>query len=239
MSNEFNGDGGVVDATSGVSADNASVSTPENLSISAEEKKFTQSEVGRLMAKKAKEEREATEARVRSEYEQKLSQMNQSGNESVQSQKSYNSEDIRKMIHEEATRMAEIKGLERIVADFSSKIETELQRDPAFQERYQDLNIEENPEILLLVHKLDNAGAVLNDLSQNPSKYANILMLAKASSGKLAARELEKLSQSIKQNEAALKEAQANPPLDYAKPSYVGSDNASHNTLADFKRRFK
>lgn len=239
MTNEFNGDNGVAEAAPGVAADVSSAQASENLSIPAEEKKFTQSEVGRLMAKKAREEREATEARVRNEYEQKLSQLSQAGSQHQESRNGYTDEDIRKMIQQEANKMAEIKSLERVVADFSTKIESEFQRDPGFQERYQDLNIEENPEILLFVHKLDNAGAVLNELSQNPSKYANILMLAKASSGRLATRELERLSQSIKQNEAALKEAQANPPLDHAKPSYVGSDNASHNTLADFKRRFK
>lgn len=84
------------------------------------------------------------------------------------------------------------------------------------------------PNIVILTSKLDNAADVVYELGQHGLKLEAIESLAMRSP-KLAERELQKISQSIKENKQALANHKTtNPPINGARPSVnakAGSDD--------------
>lgn len=199
------------------------------------EKMIPQSQVNRIAAREA---REAAE-KVRAEYEAKYGQSQQSQSQqpnqpaNIGGMIQISPEQLRQEIHRAARDMSVESQAQEIERNWKSTMNAEMDRDPEFAQAYQDLDIESNPGLLLEIYGMDNKVAVMKDLANNPSKYANILYLAGQNKGALAKKELDRLSASIKANEQAQKQPKVDAPLGHLKPSNIGTDNGEMG-VSDF-----
>lgn len=115
------------------------------------------------------------------------------------------------------------------------QIEDAKKRYTDFEDVTRKVDFRKMPEMLLLANETGIAGDVLYDLANNPSKIGTILALAQRDPD-LARIEMQKLSSSIKQNQAAKEQPQVNSPLSQIKASNVGTDNGSR-TIRDLRKQ--
>lgn len=125
---------------------------------------------------------------------------------------------------------------QQIEQNWNSDMEAERQADPEFANLYEALNIEQQPGLVIAMKDMDNKAQVVKDLAKNPSKYANILMLANSGAPKLAEIELQKLSASIKANQQAQQQPKVDSPLSQIRPSNIGGDDGNMS-VSDFRNQ--
>lgn len=202
------------------------------------EKMFTQSQLQAIAAKEARKAEEKAEARLRAEYESKYAQSPQQ----VQSQslggiQQTSPEEIQRMIRQEAFNMSREHQAKQIEQNWLDAMDAEKSADPEFADLYDAIGIEQQPGLILAMAGMENKAQVVKDLAKNPSKYANILMLANGAAPKLAQMELNKLSASIKANEDAKKQPKVDAPLSHIKSSNIGGDDGNYSNMStsDFR----
>lgn len=208
------------------------------------EKMLPQSHVSKIAAREAREAAERTRAELTAQFEREKAELlrqqgqpqgQQAGN--LGGVQQYSEAQIRQMIQQEAQQLSNLAAGQRMEAEYRQKINNEIQKDPEFADLYDALNIEQHPDLVYLVNQLDNTASVVKDIAKNPAKFSNVLMLARSGSPKLAHIELQKLSSSIKANEAAQKQPAAPEPLGQLKPSNIGADNGDMS-VADYRKIF-
>lgn len=207
------------------------------------EKMIPQSQVSRIAAREAREAAEKARAEAQAQFEQERAQMYQAQQQQAQpgnlgGMQQYTPEQLREAIRQEAMLMTRQQMAQQIEHDFKQKIATERDTDPDFAELYDALGIENHADLVLWINGMDNSAKIVKDLAQNPSKFSNVLMLARSGSPELARRELNKLSASIKANIEAQKQPVADAPLGQLKPSNIGADNGDM-TVSDYRLMFK
>lgn len=231
--------------------DNAGREMPEQVTgsnTSPSEKLLTPEEVGKLVAAKKHEAREAKEAQANSEKQlmEAKAEIDRLKSQSMGGMKTPVDEDaIMNRVHEKmmSTFDAEKKResderlqeeLHQVARQFHNKMSTGKEQFDDFDEVVQDFDPSEFPAIAFMANQADNTAAIIYDLVQNKSKLAALTVLAKESP-RLAEKEILKLSQSIKANDEALaNERTARNPLDRMKSSRAGSDNGQRS-VKDFK----
>ena len=115
-----------------------------------------------------------------------------------------------------------------ILDQFQHKVNQAILDDPEFEEQYEDLDLESNPDLVILLNSLDNTASVIRDLANRPGQYSTILGLTRGGNIKLAQKELSKISKSIVENEKAKSQAKLAPePLSQLKPSNVRTEGGS------------
>jgi hypothetical protein len=201
------------------------------------EKMFTQSQTQAIAAKEARKAEERAEARVRSEYESKRTQSQSTQSQSIGGITQTSPEEIQRLIRQEAFTMSREHQAKQIESDWLSAMDAEKIADPEFAELYDAIGIEQQPGLILSMVGMDNKAQVVKDLAKNPSKYANILMLANGAAPKLAQMELNKLSASIKANAEAKKQPKVDAPLSQIRPSNIGGDDGNYSNMSttDFR----
>ena len=202
-----------------------------------QEKTFTQSQVQAIAAKEKRLAEEKTEARLRAEYNSRLSQPSQPQN--IGGMPQVSSEEIQRLIRQEAYNMSRDHQAKEIERNWYSAMDAEKLADPEFAELYDAIGIEQQPNLVIAMAGMENKAQVVKDLAKNPSKYANILTLANGGSPKLAQMELSKLSASIKANEDAKKQPKVDAPLSQIKPSNIGGDDGNYSNMSttDFRNQ--
>lgn len=202
------------------------------------EKMFTQSQLQAIAAKEARKAEEKAEARLRAEYESRLAKSAEqpSQTQSLGGIAQPSQEEIQRLIRQEAFNMSREHQAKQIEQDWLSAMDAERTADPEFAELYDAIGIEQQPGLILAMVGMENKAKVVKDLAKNPSKYANILMLANGAAPKLAQMELNKLSASIKSNEDAKKQPKVDAPLSQIRPSNIGGDDGSYSnfSVSDF-----
>jgi hypothetical protein len=143
-------------------------------------------------------------------------------------------DEIRRLIDEQAERKYQEQMGMKIAGELQAKIADGIAKYPDFEEKVGDLNLQHSPALLNWMNSLDNTADIMYDMADHPSKYAYIRVLAHESP-QAAQRELRKLSESIKQNEAAQKMPTANDPLSQPNPSISSSGNGEM-TADDFRK---
>ena len=94
------------------------------------------------------------------------------------------------------------------------------------------------PNLIYLATNADNTADIMYDIAQNPNKYVNLGVLSERNP-QAAAKEIAKLSQSIKANQQAkAQEKSVNPPLSRMQPSPTGQDGGGME-IADFKKKYR
>lgn len=122
---------------------------------------------------------------------------------------------------------SEAKRGTQIAHDFLSKIEANKERVPGIDSAVKELNLGNAPHVVHLLNEVDNMPEVLKEMRENPSKLALIDSYYTRFGPDLARQELQKLSNSIKTNDAAASMKTAKEPLSQIQPSTVGTDNGS------------
>jgi hypothetical protein len=149
-------------------------------------------------------------------------------------------EQVRQMIHEQApqayAQQLQEQQFSNMTSQLIQKLETGKVDYPNFDTKVSTLNLRGHPELLPLLNTLDQgvAAGVLDDMADNPRKFADLKIL-NMMNPQLAAVQLNKLAESIRQNKAATQVKSPNEPLGQIKTSVTGADNGSL-TVGDLKR---
>lgn len=135
----------------------------------------------------------------------------------------------------EAKRQAD-----EVAQKFVAKIDEGKIKYPDLDKKVQSLGLHTSAPgtiIAAITSHLENGADVLNELSENPVKYAQVLMLAQTS-GVQAYKALTELSDSIKLNEQAKEVHQDGPiaPLKKIQPSTVGPGAGNPKSAAEWAR---
>ena len=242
----------------------ASVSTPVTSSqtspsapapqTSHEERTFRQSEVTDLV-RRAKSDALDSYKRMQTEQPQYLDQKlgdsrPQNQLAPSQNQSSMNEQQIRQMAAEEAKRHMEgvrqeayqksqDEMAQRTINNFRSKVQ-------AGKEKYSDFDkVVPGNDILVnypnVVHLLgdfvDNSADILYHIKDDLTKMELIESMANRSP-QAAIAHMQKLSQSLKDNEAASKVRLPNEPLSQMRPSNTGTDNGAMS-VKDYRKKYR
>lgn len=150
------------------------------------------------------------------------------------------SQEIAKIQEQEQERVRQLQfernkeELEKGMQSFSMKMAAGVEKDPELEEVMKDYDLQAFPYAAYLAGKVDNTPEVMKELARNPMKAKEIDDMA-GSSGKTAAKMIEKISLSIAKNQEALENnIQTNAPLSRLKSSNVGADSGKMS-LKDFK----
>lgn len=143
---------------------------------------------------------------------------------------------VRRIIAEE-----QAKGMHMQMANqFLAKLDTPSENEP---EDHKDIieamksSLPNMPEIVHLANTTDNVRDVMVDLRKNPSKLAQLRVLAYTDPS-LAREEMQKLSNSIKANRAAANAPKAPDPLSQIKTSSLSMDNGERNS-SDYRMKYR
>ena len=227
-------------------AQEPSVSIPSAPSVSqpaVTEKMLPQSEVGRIAGASRKEghdkgyEKGYQEALAKFQQQQANSSV-PAYSETAQAQNfPKTEEEIRaiaakeiaesfKRNQEEQARLLEEERvndyINQIANQLRPKIETAKAKYEDFDAKMQDLQLDKIPRILELVNSVPNAGEVLYDLANNPHKLG---ILNSLHTPELALREINRIAQSLQNNQAAQDKVMPKNPLSTIEPSTVGKQS--------------
>jgi len=219
------------EATSSQGNTSPPAAEPQQASAS-QEKMLKQSEVNELVGKLKREsyERGLKDGSVKQpEYTPPPSQASTSDPVA--------DERVRQIIRDETEKQTQLALAQKVANEFTQKIiaAKDSNKYPDFEEKVMQLNLPSIPHIVGWANSLDNTADVLYDIAKDPVKFANVLMLSQTSPH-LAVQQLQKLSNSIKENEAAAKQPTAAEPLSQLKPSTTGTDNGSMS-IRDYRKQ--
>lgn len=189
-----------------------------------QEKMIPQSEVNKIVGRVRDETRQDYYERGKAEALSELQKSQQQSQQNLGGIAEITPEKVDKLIEDKITERANAEYGRRIAQDFISKLETGKERYPDFEETVTQLNLPQLPQLVTWANSLDNTADVVYEIGKNPSKFANILMLANTSP-ELARREMMKLSDSIKKNQEAKSQPKVDAPLSQLRPSNTGTDN--------------
>lgn len=116
---------------------------------------------------------------------------------------------------------------EKISQEILSKFDESKKKYEDFEEETQGVNYEYHAPVLLLANKFDNTGDIFYELQKKPSKLITIHGLLHAGDKEKALSEIKKISDSIKNNEAAVNSKKPPRPLNQIKSSNIAGDTGS------------
>lgn len=122
-----------------------------------------------------------------------------------------------------------------MAAQYFDKMRNGAELFEDFEEVLADFKPGAFPEVALLAGQLDNTAEVMYELAKNPSKLADINVLAK-SDPEWAIKQLKKLSESIESNKQAMNVRSPNAPLSKIKSSNIGGVDAAPRSVDDLRR---
>lgn len=144
-------------------------------------------------------------------------------------------EDVQSMISNHTVQQTNEWQAQQIAQQFLSKLSLAKDKYPDFEETLANLEVHKFPEVVQLANNFDNTADIMYELAKNPSK-AVILKQCAQLNPKLAAIEIQRLSDSIKQNQNAKQIPSAQPPLSQLTPSLTKTDNGPV-TVSDYRNQ--
>lgn len=219
-----------------------------------EERTFRQTEVNDIV-KRAKSEAIDSFRRMQTErpdyVEQKYGDMRQPQVTQPQTQQFDGSPDerIRKLVAEESARHLENARLEALrqhqdqqaqktVQNFWNKVLPGREKYQDFDKIAGDIDFKAFPNVVqLLGDYVDNSGDVLYELGKDRIKMANLEQLANMSP-RDAIVQVQRMSESIRDNETASKVRLPNEPLSQMRPTNAGTDNGAMS-VSDYRKKYK
>lgn len=219
----------------------------------SEERTFRQSEVSDLV-RRAKNEAVDSYRRQQTEQPQYVEQKYgdlRPQNQQPPHQNSNDSGDdrIRRLAAEEAQRHiekvrqdAQTKSqdemAQRTVQNFWGKVQIGREKYQDFDKVTSDIEFARFPNVVqLLGDYVDNSGDILYELGKDRIKMSQLETLAQQSP-RDAIVQAQRMSQSIKDNEAAGKIKTPNEPLSKMRPSNTGTDNGAMS-VRDYRNKYK
>jgi hypothetical protein len=226
----------------------AQISAPVQAS---DERVFKQSEVNEIV-KRAKVDAEERVKRIYSEQPDYAARKygDTSFHDTSRPQQSSLTEDqARKIAAEEAQRLhdqrmneartrSDTEAAQRIVGNFWNKLEAGRKKFTDFDSVTSDIEYAQFPNVVhVLSEHIDNADEVMYELGQDPMKLASLELLA-SKSLKKGVLQAQRLSQSIKDNNAASKMKVPKEPLSQLRPTNLGTDNGVMS-VSDFRKKYR
>ncbi len=199
--------------------------------IPAAEKMLSQKEVNDLVG------RTKTEAYERGRRESVAPQapvQNVSQPQSMGGMQQQSPDEINRLIDARLSQQSQANAANQFVSQFIQKMDTGKTKYPDFEQKVARLNLQNIPDIVQLASSADNTADVMYDLASNPENVVRLRELNQISP-QLAFEHMQKLSASIKANEAAAQQKTANDPLSQVKTSTTGTGNGSL-TVRDRRR---
>lgn len=141
-------------------------------------------------------------------------------------------------VRKEAYQKNQDENAQRTVTNFFNKISAGKEKYKDFDSMTGDVQLARFPNVVqLMADHVDNAGDVYYELGKDRIKMANLEQLA-VMSQQDAIVQVRRLSQSIKDNEAASKVRMPNEPLSQLRPSNTGTDNGAMS-VTDYRKKYK
>lgn len=177
------------------------------------------------------------------EQQQQAAPMQNQAPSSIGGMAQMSPDEIRRMIAEQAPQVIQdhVQQLQtaQTVDSFVKKMQAAEERHPGLEAKLNELDYSTLAPLVQMANDMENTGDIMAELVDNPQKMGTLLMLMQTQP-RLAARQMHELSNSIKQNQAALAENNSAPePLSQIKTSSkAGMDNGSMS-VADFRKMFR
>lgn len=227
---------------------NAVEQQSENLApqaIEPQEKMLSQSEVNALVGAEKRKAADAERRRLEQMYAQNGSQ-GQPMQQPQQSQGFDKEALMQEMMQKiegqrESERAAQQQAEQhRIANELANTYKQKMATGPSlyddFDETVKGFNPGNFPHLSVLVTKMDNLPEIMYDINKNRSKLVTLNALAKEDP-ELAYEELTKLSKSIKDNEAALRNnPRAKSPLKQLNASTIAGSDSGKRSISDLRK---
>lgn len=209
----------------------------------AQERLFKQSELNEIVGKA---KHDAVESFKR---QQSQNQAPQQSNQ-TQNSKSLSEDDVKRLTTEELNRQREnwnreaqektdAEMAQRIVNSYKEKIAPGKEKYEDFESVTNKVDMRYYPNVVqLLAEYVDNSHDVLYDLAQHRTKLSQIESLCTINPQD-AIYEINRLSESIKANEATSQMKHAKTPLSQQRPSTTGTDSGNSLSIRDLKLKYK
>ncbi len=231
-------------------------SAPTQSAPPAEERTFRQSEVNDLIGRAKSEAIErfkrdtslASHQAQQQIYQQQPSYVPQNQYQAQPQIQNYESE-MRRLAAEEANRLKsewehdalrqnQEAQAHKIANDFFQRYETGKTKYDDFDKVMSGVKLDTIPDIVRMSVMVDNTSDVMYELAKNPAKIGNLYQLLNIDPN-LAITEMQRLSQSIKDNANAANYKSPNEPLSQLRPSNQGTGEGGALTVADYKKKYK
>ena len=219
-------------------------------SQTSDERVFRQPEVSEIVSRAR---HDAVEAYKRQAYQSQAphqTALEQMGVQQIRQQpvQQYSPDDVKRMVAEETQRHADTWRQEqqrmadehegrRVAGEFVSKLETGRTKYQDFDKVMQGLDYTKIPYVIQLANMVDNTADVMYELRKNPEKIGALQNLI-YTQPELAKEAMQKLSQSIKDNEKASQTRLPNDPLSQVRHSTTGTDNGEL-AVRDYKKKYR
>lgn len=148
---------------------------------------------------------------------------------------SITTEDVQSMIANHTAQQANEWQAQQIAQQFLGKLTAAKDKYPDFEETLATLEVHKFPEVVQLANNFDNTADIMYELAKNPTKAVLLKQCAQLNPN-LATMEIQRLSDSIKQNQTAKQAPSAQPPLSQLTPSIIKTDN-SPITIRDYRNQ--
>jgi hypothetical protein len=215
----------------------APASTPPVSHGTVGEKMLSQTEVNEIVGRTKSEAEQRAYERAKRELStqpQSTVQASPQSQQSIGGMQQQTPEELNKLIDQRLAQQSQASAASQFVNSFIQKMDAGKTKYSDFEQSVAKLNLQNIPDIVQLAHTTENTADVMYDLSKNPQNVIKIRELNQISP-QLAFEEMQKLSASIKQNEAAANQKTANEPLGQVKPSTTCTDNGSLS-VRDYKK---
>ncbi len=133
-------------------------------------------------------------------------------------------EQVQNMIMNHTAQQASEIQAQQIAQQFLGKLSLAKDKYPDFEETIANLEVHKFPEVVQLANGFDNTADIMYELGKNPSKAVILKQLAQLNP-KMGALEIQRISDSIKQNQTAKQGPSVHPPLSQLAPSVTRTDN--------------
>lgn len=196
------------------------------------EKMISQSEVDKLVVGVKKGAYEKAERDMMAERQKQSADQ--------PSQDAVSPDNIRKMINEEAKKMAEIHRGQGIINDFSQKILDGKEQYEDYEEVVAPLRLAETMDegtfasFIRNANDIPNPADMLYEIGKNPSKLGELTRTLKETPH-LAPQVFKRLSDSIIANKEAVSAKKVKEPLSQVENSYTGIDSGD-GTVSDYRK---
>lgn len=135
---------------------------------------------------------------------------------------------------------AQQQQIQNAAYQFQNKLNAGKAKYADFDEVIADMNLPELPKIWLTANQFDDPKDIMYALGKDPEMLAKLRNLEHSPA--LLKKQMQKIADSIKQNEEAEAAKKANPPLSRQKPPTVGVDSGrdkSEYSVQDWKKIFR
>lgn len=226
-----------------------SPSESHTTSSGSEGKLFTQSEIDNIVKKVKHEAVEGYKRKASSDSASRTPDSIPQNQPSTGQHYAFSPEEVRRMAAEETQRLrdewyqdahrkSQVQDAQRIVNEFLGKMAQGKEKYQDFDDVVGNVEFGSFPNVVQLLNSyIDNTHDVMYELGNDRTKLAMLEQLVHMSPND-AIHQVKRLSQSIKEREAAGKTRFANEPLSQLRPSNTGTSNGALS-VSDYKKKYR